>query len=923
MRVWKRTEAPGPREIPPCCPWTPDHGNPERRKGGVVPGSAADIICPGPPLETSLPAREFPFTWTIYNLAAGAMASVLRATLLLLLLLLRGPAARPSVPRAPRHSDGTFTSELSRLRDSARLQRLLQGLVGKRRVWEEAVAAKMGAEALLRWRPPPLLLLLLLLTRLVHRAPEAQAQVQVCSVNPKTFEIEENSSLKEPLVNISVPADQRVTLGASSTPSAFEIRNNQLFLTLTPDYEVQATETVLQASLECLRGSLMVMQLMVLVLVKDVNDNAPNFTFTSRTVDVMEDTKVNTVVIPETDLKATDKDKDDRLFYSLQEVAPVGPPPGLRQSSFQGNSGSFSLSGVNNPALKLVKRLDFDTCQNMTLQLTVRDTEVESTIHSHTATATLTVKVLPADLRPPWFLPCEYSDPYVCVEAQYQGGVPTGHQLLDPLTLRPGPIYAVDGDRGIGQPIVYSFLKGNQEGTFFINQSSGNLTMTKAVPSPTTFQLFVKGEQMDGARYSVTQVLVEARPTSGNPPQFPQSLYHGTVALHMDPGTAVRDAANPSQLLRVQAKDPDFPAINSAITYLITNDTNFRMDGETVRTLVPLTSEGVMYAQVEATNTVTMATATAVLQIQVRDQVLPPTEPGSTPGPWSNATTEATRPPRPSQGPATTHSGGPTGPQPPSGTPSGSSASPTPTPGGPPSGPSTTHSGGGIGPQPPSGAPGSGGGSTEEGGVPGGGQAGDRRFSTAEMAALGGVLGALLLLALLALAVLIYKHHGSRLQCCARKALEASLGGQDNQAFESGQDVAYANWEPAGSPKAERDYDSEPESDPDAESDPEAERVSAKSPPPALQPPAPRGPAAPAEDSPAAVRSILTKERRPEGGYKAVWFGEDIGAAETDVVVVNVPSPDDAGGDSDSDWSDDQDADPGLAAESNDNTTFV
>eukprot|EP00074_Homo_sapiens_P095448 XP_016873598.1 secretin isoform X1 [Homo sapiens] len=34
--------------------------------------------------------------------------------------------------RARRHSDGTFTSELSRLREGARLQRLLQGLVGKR-----------------------------------------------------------------------------------------------------------------------------------------------------------------------------------------------------------------------------------------------------------------------------------------------------------------------------------------------------------------------------------------------------------------------------------------------------------------------------------------------------------------------------------------------------------------------------------------------------------------------------------------------------------------------------------------------------------------------------------------------------------------------------------------------------------------------
>ncbi|XP_059253682.1 secretin [Mustela nigripes] len=56
------------------------------------------------------------------------------APLLLLLLppLLRGSAALPAPPRAPRHSDGTFTSELSRLRESARLQRLLQGLVGKR-----------------------------------------------------------------------------------------------------------------------------------------------------------------------------------------------------------------------------------------------------------------------------------------------------------------------------------------------------------------------------------------------------------------------------------------------------------------------------------------------------------------------------------------------------------------------------------------------------------------------------------------------------------------------------------------------------------------------------------------------------------------------------------------------------------------------
>uniref|UniRef100_A0A8C6QY25 Secretin n=1 Tax=Nannospalax galili TaxID=1026970 RepID=A0A8C6QY25_NANGA len=58
--------------------------------------------------------------------------------LLLPLLLLQSSAALPAPPRTPRHSDGTFTSELSRLQDRARLQRLLQGLVGKRRTQKTA-----------------------------------------------------------------------------------------------------------------------------------------------------------------------------------------------------------------------------------------------------------------------------------------------------------------------------------------------------------------------------------------------------------------------------------------------------------------------------------------------------------------------------------------------------------------------------------------------------------------------------------------------------------------------------------------------------------------------------------------------------------------------------------------------------------------
>lgn len=43
---------------------------------------------------------------------------------------------------------------------------------------------------------------------------------------------------------------------------------------------------------------------------------------------------------------------------------------------------------------------------------------------------------------------------------------------------------------------------------------------------------------------------------------------------------------------------------------------------------------------------------------------------------------------------------------------------------------------------------------------------GDQKFSTVDMAVLGGVLGALLLLALIALVILIHKHYRHRFCCC-------------------------------------------------------------------------------------------------------------------------------------------------------------
>ncbi|XP_040111371.1 cadherin-related family member 5 isoform X3 [Oryx dammah] len=693
----------------------------------------------------------------------------------------------------------------------------------------------------------------LLLSLLLLFAAEAQAQGAVCSVEKTSLTVKENTNPGEPLLDVYVPEGQQVTLGPSSTPFAFRIQGNQLFLNVTPDYEANS---MLEAQLECRSGDSVVTQLRVFVSVLDVNDNPPRFPYETKLWEVPEDTRVNTIVIPETELEAQDQDKDDVLFYTLQEVT-------LGASSF------FSLVGANRPALQLDQSLDLERWPNMTFRLLARDTQGETTEPSHTATATLVLKVQPVDLRPPWFLPCSYSDGFVCIHAQYHGAVPTGHRLPGPLILHPGPVYAVDGDRGLDQPIQYSVVSGNEDSTFSISADSGNLTMTKSIPSAKTFLLVVKGEQADNARYSVTQVTVEARNANGSVPHFTKSLYRGTARRGSGVGVAIKDAADPSQPLRIRAQDPEFPDLNSAITYRITNNSDFRMDGEAVLTAASLERAGVFYAEVEAENTVTSGTATTVVEIQVSEQEPSPT--GTTLRPPASST----------PAPAGTPSVG-TSPSLPAASPSGGSAQ-TSKPGtSPPTSPGSSRN-----PWTP--------GTSETArieGRPDGGQAGDRRFSEAEMAALGGVLGALLLLALIALTVLVYKHYGHRLMCGFGRALKSQPQGFDNQAFLN--DSEDANWAPAPSPSPSHALPATQEPEPPEPAPPSPET--------------PRGlPEAPAKaadgGSPAAVRSILTKERRPEGGYKAVWFGEDIGA-EADVVVLNTPASEVGGaGDSGSEGS--------------------
>ncbi|XP_078004350.1 cadherin-related family member 5 isoform X2 [Phascolarctos cinereus] len=436
----------------------------------------------------------------------------------------------------------------------------------------------------------PLLLLL----------PGAEGQIQVCSVDQELFSVVENEVPTRPIANVTAPLGQTVDVSDSSNPAdIFYIENGELRLTRAPDYEVT--------------------RLPVIVEVINVNDMAPEFPFSSKAWNVSEDTKVGTTVIPATELTATDKD-GDTLFYSL-----LGQSP-LDAELF------FYLAGVNFPALQLNRTLDYEKNPVMVLHLLARDTEEPQEVPSHTATATITIQVLPADIRPPWFLPCVFTDGRICVHAQYQGAVPTGSVLTEPLTFEPGPVYAIDGDTAINEPIEYSIIGGNTDNTFQIGVDTGNVTMAKAVPVPMTFTLLVQAQQQrNTGSYSVTQVTIQAVAGQLYPPRFPQALYRGWLPPGTGINVAVRDTEDPDRELRLRAEDDDFPAgvPNSGLRYQITNSSAFRMSGEIVLTNASVGPPQVLYLQAEVLDYLTSEKDTTTIEILVQDTK--PTTPGGSP----------------------------------------------------------------------------------------------------------------------------------------------------------------------------------------------------------------------------------------------------------------------------------------------------
>uniref|UniRef100_UPI003AAE84F0 cadherin-related family member 5 n=1 Tax=Centroberyx gerrardi TaxID=166262 RepID=UPI003AAE84F0 len=416
----------------------------------------------------------------------------------------------------------------------------------------------------------------------------------VCSA-PPSVDFPENNTLNEVVVEIAI--NEGVTLSFKPSPAnpdnPFAISGKQLIAAEVLDHEFN---------------------LLIVVVVINVNDNPPVFPESQYQLDVPELSPVGTVV---GNFPAKDLDPGTQLYYRL-----TSEPEG------------FTMQGATSSNIVVQTLLDYDRVQNVILTLYAQDTPHSPPVEpSFTATTTILVNITDIDNRSPWFQPCTAYDvggALICQGAGYSGSVTLTEQETGFLPLKPGPVYAIDGDFGRNEEITYTFLSGNDAGLFGINADSGNITMLKPADVLGPINLTVLATQKTNRfQFATTRVTIKVLVKSLNPPKFEKEQYGGFVS---EVGVMVLDSNNTNEPLVIQAKDDDFAVtggVNPDITYKIIGDSDFSLIGG----YLFMTKDrplGTVSLQVEAVDTINGETATAGLTVEVTSGLSTTSEPPNT-----------------------------------------------------------------------------------------------------------------------------------------------------------------------------------------------------------------------------------------------------------------------------------------------------
>ncbi|XP_067349276.1 cadherin-related family member 5 isoform X3 [Channa argus] len=393
---------------------------------------------------------------------------------------------------------------------------------------------------------------------------------------------------------------------ASTHDNTFRLEGNQLIAAKALDYESKEEYSV---RITCSNPAIgPPLPITIVVIVNNVNDNPPVFSKSLEEMIVNEMSPVGTTVGRFT---ATDGD-NDLLYYTLTSEL-----------------NDFKLKSPTNPDILVNRLLDYDKVKKVQLVLYAQDTPLTSTksTASFTASTTIMVTIVDVDNRPPWFQPCtkyELGGALVCLSSSYTGRVVLNEKESGVLPLKPGPLYAIDGDSDINGEITYAFVSGNEDGLFEINPDTGNITMLKPADVLGTITLtVVAAQRINTFQFTSTTVTISVQVKSLHPPKFQSPQYEGIITAV---GTMAMDMTNKDKPLQILAKDDDYIAtegFNPHISYSIEGRSDFIiLDGFLFMTEdLP---ESTVPLKVVATDTSNEESSTARLSVVVKTVVISP-----------------------------------------------------------------------------------------------------------------------------------------------------------------------------------------------------------------------------------------------------------------------------------------------------------
>ncbi|OXB53801.1 hypothetical protein ASZ78_005844 [Callipepla squamata] len=340
----------------------------------------------------------------------------------------------------------------------------------------------------------------------------------------------------------------------------------------------------------------------VRIVVRDRNDNSPQFQQQQYCVAVNELTPVGTTIFTGFSGNNGATDIDDGPNGQIEYVIQYNPNDKTSNRTFD---IPLTLSG----AVVLRERLNYEEKTRYFVIVQAND-RAQNLHERRTSTTTLTVDVLDGDDLGPMFLPCvlvnntrdcrpltyqaslpELTDPMVQIvsklhiflaEPEVILWTPLAH--VNPISVTP-PIQAIDQDRNIQPPsdrpgILYSILVGTPEDYpqyFHMNLTTAELTLLKPVNRDLhqKFDLVIKAEQDNGHPLpAFANLHIEVLDENNQKPYFTKSMYEGFILESSPVGTTISDSRNLTSPLQITVLDNDVEETKDPQLYLFLNDYN-------------------------------------------------------------------------------------------------------------------------------------------------------------------------------------------------------------------------------------------------------------------------------------------------------------------------------------------------------------